>query len=101
MPRPLVISTSGLSAGLRRKVIDAGRQRLDPLQTRRAAEHVVAQLDAEHDDDVDVGKVAFHLVGVTEQRKLQLRKFGLQRVAVHVRVNVDDESLGHAGGKPK
>jgi len=40
------------------EMIDAGPQRLDPLQPRRAGEHEIPHLDAEHEHHVDVGKLA-------------------------------------------
>ena len=89
----------GLERRAAQEMIDPGCQRLNPCQPRRADEHVIAQLDAEHDHRVDVGQIARHLCGAAEQRELQLREFRLQPVAIHLGVDVDDKNLcTHANG---
>ena len=82
-------------------MIDAGRQRLNPLQPRRAGEHEILHLDAEHDHDVDIAQIARDFAFVVEQLKLQRGKFFAQRIAIHFGVNVDDENFGHACGRPR
>jgi hypothetical protein len=89
-------------------MIDAGRQRLNPFKPRRAGEHEIAYLDAEHDHHIDAGKFAGHLLRAVEQRELQRGKFLAQLVAVLLGVNVDDKDFaGHVGvnyaawGRPK
>ena len=82
-------------------MVDAGRQRLDPSQTRCTAEHEIPDFDAEHDHDVDVGEVAGHFASVTEQRELQRGKLLAKPVAVHFGMNIDDKDFDHAGGRPR
>ena len=91
----------GLERRAAQEMIDPGRQRLNPFHPRRTGEHVVAQLDAEHDHDVDVGEVARHLRRAAEQCELQVRKFRPQSIAIHFGVDVDDKNFCHALGSPK
>ena len=77
------------------EMIDAGRQRLDPFQPRRAGEHEILHLDAEHHHDIDIAKIARDFAFVVEELKLQRGKFFAQRIAIHLGMNVDDENFGH------
>ena len=74
-------------------MIDAGGQRLYPFQVRRATQHGIFDGDAETDQSVDVGKVAAGLRRTMDQRKLQLRKFLAQPVAIGLGVNINDEDF--------
>ena len=82
-------------------MIDAGRQRLNPFEPRRAAEHEILNLDAEHHHDIDIAKIARDFAFVVEELKLQRGKFFAQRIAIHFGMNVDDENFGHACGRPR
>ncbi len=80
-------------------MIDAGRQRLNPFKLRRAGEHEIPDLDAEHEHHVDVGEIAGNLLRTVKQRELQRGKRVTQPVAILLGVDIDDENFGgHEGG---